>query len=199
MIIWLTAGAFVSGSLMFSYWLGLLMSKNLKTVGDGNPGALNLWKASGYKFGLAGIVLDFLKGYLPVYAALGLVQGLGMIPIALAPIAGHAFSPFLKGKGGKAIAVTFGVWSGLTMFEVSLAYAVIMAVLVVILRFANRGGLSITEADGLQVVTGMLLVGVYLYARSFTLVVWWVWLGTFVLLVYTHRREVWACWNKIKS
>jgi len=199
MIIWLTAGAFVSGSLMFSYWLGLVMRKNLKAVGDGNPGALNLWKASGYKFGLAGIVLDFLKGYLPVYAAVGFVQGYGVIPIALAPIVGHAFSPFLKGRGGKAIAVTFGVWSGLTMFEVSLVYAVIMALLVLILRFVKKGRLSATEADGLQVVSGMLLVGAYLYARSFAPAVWWVWLGTFMLLVYTHRREVWACWQKIKS
>ena len=59
-IVW-TVCAFLSGSFMFSYWLGLIAKKNLKTVGDGNPGALNLWKAAGYKLGIVGIILDFYK------------------------------------------------------------------------------------------------------------------------------------------
>lgn len=56
---------FLCGSLMFSYWLGLVSKKDLSTVGDGNPGAFNLWKAAGYKLGLAGVFLDFMKGYFP--------------------------------------------------------------------------------------------------------------------------------------
>lgn len=190
-IVW-TVCAFLSGSFMFSYWLGLIAKKNLKTVGDGNPGALNLWKAAGYKLGVVGIVLDFLKGYLILLFVLGneKIQGYSMISIALAPIIGHAFSPFLKGKGGKAIAVTFGVWSALSSFEVSLAFAVVLAILLSTIKVINRGKSTSTDADGLQVVVGFLLVGIYLYMRDYSSAILWVWLGNFLLLAYTHRYEL---------
>ncbi len=190
-IVW-TVCAFLSGSFMFSYWLGLIAKKNLKTVGDGNPGALNLWKAAGYKLGVVGIVLDFLKGYLILLFVLGneKIQGYSMISIALAPIIGHAFSPFLKGRGGKAIAVTFGVWSALSSFEVSLAFAVFLAILMSAIKVINRGKSTSTEADGLQVVVGFLLVGIYLYMRDYSSAILWVWLGNFLLLAYTHRYEL---------
>ncbi|QAY65457.1 glycerol-3-phosphate acyltransferase [Paenibacillus protaetiae] len=193
MIVLLTACTFISGSLMFSYWFGLLAKKNIKTVGDGNPGALNLWKASGYKWGIAGLMLDFLKGYLPLAAVMlgsGYAGHYGMIPIAVAPIAGHAFSPFLKGKGGKAIAVTFGVWSAITWFEASLAYAVILAVMVAVTRVANKGKPISSETDGLHIVCGMLLLLVYLAVRPFAAAVLWVWAGSFLILAYKHRREL---------
>ncbi|MFK7696658.1 glycerol-3-phosphate acyltransferase [Paenibacillus sp. HJGM_3] len=202
MIVVLTAVAFLSGSLMFSYWLGLWARHNLRLVGDGNPGALNLWKASGYKLGLAGIVLDFGKGYVPVLLVLALghdyVSGLGIVPVALAPITGHAFSPFLQGKGGKAIAVTFGVWSALTRFEVSLAYAVILAVLLAVSRWIAKGRTT-SEADGLQVVGGLLLVGGYVWLRAFPVEIGWVWLGSFLLLSYTHRAELTRWWRRRRN
>jgi acyl-phosphate glycerol 3-phosphate acyltransferase len=191
MVIAWTALALLSGSLMFSYWLGLLARHNLRTVGDGNPGGVNLWKAAGYRLGLAGIALDFLKGYLPVWALLhaGAAAGTGLVPVAAAPVMGHAFSPFLRFKGGKGIAVTFGVWSALTEFEGSLAYAVILAVLKGLGKLTGHGRLSPSEADGIQVVTGMLLLSFYLAARSFAPEILWCWAVNFVLLAYTHWRE----------
>ncbi|WNR46238.1 glycerol-3-phosphate acyltransferase [Paenibacillus roseipurpureus] len=190
-IVW-TIGAFVSGAIMFSYWLGRLARKNLQTIGDGNPGALNLWKAAGYRLGILGVLLDFLKGYLIVRFALeaGGISGYAVIPIALAPIVGHAFSPFLLGKGGKAIAVTFGVWSGLTQFEVSLALAVILAIMLGIMKIVNQWKPISSETDGQQVVIGMLLLGIYLYVRDASAAEIWVWMGNSLLLIVKHRKEV---------
>lgn len=192
-ILWI-AGLFLSGSLMFSYWLGLARKKNLKNIGDGNPGALNLWKSSGYKFGIMGIVMDFLKGYLPLLWVMESQHSRGyfIIPLALAPIAGHAFSPFLKGKGGKAIAVTFGVWSALTGFKASLVLAVILAVLKVLGSWYKSRGNS-PVSDGVQVVSGMLVLSVYLCFWLWSAPIMWVWLGSFAILVYKHRLEL-AVW-----
>lgn len=199
-IVW-TVCAFVSGALMFSYWLGRLARKNLKTVGDGNPGALNLWKAAGYRLGIVGVLLDFIKGYISIHLAVdaGGMSGYALIPIALAPIFGHAFSPFLRGKGGKAIAVTFGVWSGLTQFEVSLALAVILAIMLGMMKVISKWKPISSEADGQQVVIGMLLLGVYLYVRDAAAMLLWVWLGNSLLLMLTHRRELAAFLHKKKK
>lgn len=192
MIIVLTLVEFLCGSLMFSYWLGRLARKDLKTVGDGNPGAFNLWSAAGYKLGLAGVLLDFMKGYLPLVLFIenGVVQGYEIVLIAAAPIVGHAFSPFMKFKGGKAIAVTFGVWSALTRFEVSLAYAIILAILLTISTIIKKGKPVSTEANAFQAVFGMLLVSVYLYLRNFSIPYFCFWFLNLLILSYTNKNKL---------
>lgn len=192
-IIGWTLLSFVSGSLMFSYWLGLMVKRNLKAYGDGNPGALNLWRTAGYGYGLAGIVLDFAKGYVPLswIVHTNAVSGYWIVLPSAAALLGHVFSPFMRGRGGKAIAVTFGVWSALTGFSASLAYAIILALLLVITRWRRKGKPLTAEADALQVVLGMLLLGVYLYVSGFYDVEMLLyWLVNFVLLGYTHRNEL---------
>ncbi|RUS45750.1 glycerol-3-phosphate acyltransferase [Cohnella sp. AR92] len=192
MIILWTLIAFLSGSLMFSYWLGLHAHHNLKQIGDGNPGGANLWNAAGYSYGLAGIALDFLKGYLAVLILQHTTHpsGIKLFLIALAPIVGHCFSPFLGGKGGKGIAVTFGVWSALTDFSASLAYAIILAILWVLFRFVHRGRSMSSEVNALQVVLGMLLLLVFLIKHSGEATLLWIWAGNFALLLYAHKREL---------
>lgn len=101
---------FLCGSLMFSYWLGLVSKKDLSTVGDGNPGAFNLWKAAGYKLGLAGVFLDFMKGYFPLVLLINgnLVSGLPVAAVGIAPILGHAFLPLLSSGEGKLLPCHLG-------------------------------------------------------------------------------------------
>lgn len=136
---------------MFSYWIGCLLKMNIRETGDGNPGAANLWKEAGFPFGLLGIALDSLKGYVPIYFILQTVNetGFELIPIALAPILGHAFSPFLKFSGGKSLAVTFGVWSALTQFRVSFIYALILAIFFILTKIIKKGGKTSSNEDGI--------------------------------------------------
>ncbi|WAA13415.1 glycerol-3-phosphate acyltransferase [Fervidibacillus halotolerans] len=189
MIFLLTLISFFSGSLMFSYWLGLLKKKNIKSVGDGNPGAANLWKAAGYKFGIFGVLLDFLKGYIPIKLILKneLVSDVQWLPIALAPLLGHAFSPFLKFHGGKALAVSFGMWSALTSFHVSFAYAVILAIMFSTLHVIKKGKPISSEEDGFQATLGMFLLSFYLHYRDFPMYILAIWLGNFLLFLYKNR------------
>ncbi|GLX67205.1 glycerol-3-phosphate acyltransferase [Paenibacillus glycanilyticus] len=194
MIFLWTIVAFLAGSCMFSYWIGRMKRHNLKMYGDGNPGAINLWKAAGFTYGVCGIVLDFAKGYLPMLLMhhSGAVTGFGILIPAAAAIMGHMFSPFTGWKGGKAIAVTFGVWSGLTGFAASLAYAIILAVLLSATRLMNKGKPTTSETDAFHVVLGMLLLAIYLVLDSYS---WpYVLFGiiNFLLLAYSHRKELTA-------
>ncbi|MGO4108672.1 glycerol-3-phosphate acyltransferase [Paenibacillus sp. YAF4_2] len=192
MIILWTAAAFLAGSLMFSYWIGLAKNHNLQEYGDGNPGAINLWKATGFTYGMAGIVLDFLKGYLPMLWLhhSGDVTGFALVFPAAAAILGHIFSPFTGWKGGKAIAVTFGVWSGLTGFAVSLAYAIILAVLLSVTRLINKGRSTSSETDAFHVVLGMLLLSIYLVLDNYSWPIVLLGVINFILLSYSHRKEL---------
>ena len=118
-LLWTVVG-FLLGAMPFSYWLGrLILHTDIRNYGDGNPGAVNAWRAGGWRVGLPAMLLDYLKAAIPTGMAhlVFLVSGWGLLPVALAPVLGHAFSPFLGFRGGKALATTFGVWTGLTLWE----------------------------------------------------------------------------------
>jgi glycerol-3-phosphate acyltransferase PlsY len=178
----LAAAGFLSGSLPFSVWLARLRGRDVRAVGDGNPGAVNAFKAAGPLPGAAALLLDFLKGALPVAAGFWLVglRGWLVIPIALAPVLGHAFSPFLGWRGGKAVAVTLGVWSGVTLW----AGPCLLGLVFIIGKFVLR------LRDAWTVLLGMaaLLTATILWWREPQLAV----LATAnaALLAWTHRKEL---------
>lgn len=198
MIVLYSLMGFLCGSLMFSYWLGLMARVDIRNVGDGNPGAFNLWRAAGYRLGLLGLALEFLKGYLPL---LILIEGdhirdWGVVPVAVALILGHAFSPFVGFRGGKSIAVSFGVWSAATQFEGSVAYAAILAVLLLAARLALRGKPTSSDADGCMAVAGMLMLGGYLSFRAFPGYVILLWLCNLLVMIHTNR---WKLYRSVKA
>jgi len=115
--------AYLAGALPWSVWLGRLFSGvDVRSVADGNPGAANAYRVGGWRLGAAVLLLDFFKAFIPVAIARWLfdLPGSQLFWIALLPSVGHAFSIFLRLRGGRAIATFFGVWSGLTLYEVPL-------------------------------------------------------------------------------
>ena len=108
----LATTAYLLGSCSFSLWVGRwLLNKHVREYGDGNPGAINVFRAGDVKAGVIAVVLDIGKGFPFVFIAhfrFGLPELL-VAAIGLSAILGHACSPFLRFKGGKAVAVTGGV------------------------------------------------------------------------------------------
>jgi acyl-phosphate glycerol 3-phosphate acyltransferase len=119
--------SYLCGALPWSVWLGRLFFRvDPRQQSDGNPGAANAFRAAGWRLGVVVLVLDFLKAFLPVLVA---YRGIGfrdveIFLIALMPTLGHAFSVFLGGRGGRAIVVMFGVWTGLTLYAVPLTMGI---------------------------------------------------------------------------
>ncbi|MCC6803911.1 MAG: glycerol-3-phosphate acyltransferase [Anaerolineae bacterium] len=121
MFIVLLLAAYLCGSIPWSVWLGkAFYGTDPRQQADGNPGAANAFRAGGAKLGIAVLVLDFLKAFLPVlvaYRGMGLANWESFL-VALMPTLGHAFSIFLGFRGGRAIVVMFGVWTALTLYLV---------------------------------------------------------------------------------
>jgi glycerol-3-phosphate acyltransferase PlsY len=122
-LIFYTIFAFFLGSLPLSVWIGRITTgEDIRKYGDHNPGATNVLRAGSRVGFLLAMALDISKGALVVglaYQVWG-IQDWRIVPVSLAPVAGHAYSPFLYGKGGKALATAFGVWIGLTIWSLSL-------------------------------------------------------------------------------
>ena len=174
--------AFVAGSIPFSVLLGRWLARaDIRRFGDANPGAANAWKAGGAKIGVLALLLDFLKGAIPVglaHFATGL-RGWALVPIALAPILGHAFSPFLGFRGGKAVAVTVGAWSGVTFAEGSIVLGLFFTLLI-----------AVQTANAWSVILGMLGLGAHLALRGFDAPVLAIWTANLAILLWKHRRDL---------
>ncbi len=113
---WIAAG-FLLGSLPFSLWIGkLLLHKDIRRFGDGAPGATNVARAGSRTLFVIAALLDAFKGTAPVWLSqmLSGIAGWELAAVAMAPVVGHAFSPFLRFRGGMGMATTYGVWLGLT-------------------------------------------------------------------------------------
>lgn len=177
-----TAVGFLLGSIPFSYLLGRLAAHtDIRLYGDGNPGALNAWRAGGWRAGVPALALDFLKAALPVGAArvfLG-VSDWRLVPVAIAPVAGHAFSPFLRLQGGKAVAATFGAWTALTLAEGPMALGGLFGVFYLV-----------QTSDAWSVVLGMLSFLGFLLLRGANPEILAIWGGHFLVLGWKHRREL---------
>ena len=108
---------FLLGSILFAYEIPKLM-KNIdirELSEDRNPGTFNAFVYGGTACGILVLLCELLKGFLPVYLCSQRAGRESMLfaGVLLAPVLGHAFSIFHKGKGGKGIAVSFGVLLGL--------------------------------------------------------------------------------------
>jgi acyl phosphate:glycerol-3-phosphate acyltransferase len=174
--------AFLCGALPFSVWLGkLFVGLDVRTLGDGNPGAANAFRTGNRLVGLFALILDVSKAAVPVglaYFNLG-VRGLPMFFIAIAPLLGHVFSPFLGFRGGKGLSTALGIWIGLTIWKASLA-AVLAAVV----------GIALFTPPGWAV---MFALGGILLALLFWLpdpLLLSVLLGQILILVWTHRSDL---------
>ena len=122
----LVMSAFWLGACPFSVWLGRrLLGKNITDFGDGNPGATNVFRAGDIKTGLLALFLDVAKGVPFVLIAHSVLElpELVIMAVGFSAILGHAFSPMLRFKGGKATAVTFGVLLALPQPEILFAFA----------------------------------------------------------------------------
>ncbi len=133
---------FLLGSVLFSYHLPLWL-KGVDTArqsADRNPGTANAMKLAGVPTGLLCLLLDMLKGFLPVFLASRVTPGFFfgplMIPVLAAPALGHALAPWYPFHGGKAIATAFGTLAGLlpgslAVFALALWYLFFSLVVVI--------------------------------------------------------------------
>jgi glycerol-3-phosphate acyltransferase PlsY len=151
----LAIAAFLLGAVPFSVIIGrLFLHKEITRYGDGNPGAANVFRAGGSKFGMLAVLFDVIKGIPFVWLSHSFLFSLPILStvfIAIVAVLGHAFSPFLHWRGGKAIAVTFGVMLGLPQYNVLLTFIIFILI-----------GFILIDVDAWKIIFGAAASFVYL-------------------------------------
>lgn len=135
--------AFFLGSVPF----GLYVAKTFTNIdprddGSRNTGATNVARLCGLKYGIAVLVLDILKGAVPVWIASMWHEGwLLTSTVMLAAVLGHVYSPFLNWKGGKAVATTLGAFMAAS-FLTTLFSAIACLAVIFLSGYVSMGSLT---------------------------------------------------------
>jgi acyl phosphate:glycerol-3-phosphate acyltransferase len=140
-----TAAAYLIGSIPTGVLLARARGIDIRAVGSGNIGATNVARNLGKRLGVIVLLLDAIKGAIPVAVALlaGLDARLGpwlVTAVGIAAIVGHCFPVWLRLRGGKGVATSLGVFLVVDPLVAGIGVA-IFAVLYALFRIASIGSM----------------------------------------------------------
>ena len=159
---WLLLAAVVSyflGCINFAVIISKMRHKDVRKIGSGNPGSMNMSREFGLKVGFLNFLFDCLKGGIAViavhyifdgYKFAGteiLVSDMARYIAGLFAVIGHIFPVFLKFKGGKGIATTYGVfWFGIGcenpwFFAIMLVAFILVLIFILVTEMGSMGSL----------------------------------------------------------
>jgi glycerol-3-phosphate acyltransferase PlsY len=138
----LSLGAFFLGSIPFGFVAGKLRGKDLREEGSKNIGATNTLRVLGPVAGVTVLLLDMVKGLIPVLIANQMVHlsSWWVVGIGLLAVLGHIYSPFVRFRGGKGVATSLGVLFGLSPM-IAGATVLLFAVVVFLTRYVSLGSI----------------------------------------------------------
>ena len=180
----LVLGAYLLGAIPF----GLLVvrgvtGRDIRQEGSGNIGAVNVHRIAGPAVAVLVLSLDLVKGLVPVLLTRVLAAGQpGVDALAVmtgvAAVAGHNWSVFLRGQGGKGIATSYGVLLALSPVAAAVA-ALVWVVVVLLTRYASLASLL-----------GVLSVPVVMLARHERASNLFFGIVALIFGVYRHRSNI---------
>lgn len=204
--------SYLFGSINWAIIISKSKNKDIRKVGSGNPGTLNMSRNFGLKFGLLTFALDILKGAIPVlitffifrnakYQLLNFkVYDFAIYCSGLSAVLGHIFPLFLKFNGGKGIATTIGVFivctsiHGVGWLMVSIMALVFAGVFIYLTEFGAMGSFiaitppAISESIRLFLIYGIGLntgLDVVLYISTNMLI-----LSICFFTWFAHRKNI---------
>lgn len=125
-------GAYFVGSIPIGVLLSRRRGVDIRAVGSGNIGATNVSRSLGRKLGAVVLVLDALKGAVPMLVVRLLELDQRVDPFVItatgfAAIAGHCFPIWLRFNGGKGVATALGVYLVLDPVVTGISAAIFVA------------------------------------------------------------------------
>ena len=175
--------SYLSGSIPFGLLLTKIFGKiDIRKIGSGNIGTTNVLRTGNKFLAASTLILDILKGFIPVTFTIQYYPELSQLSCLLAFL-GHVFPFWLKFKGGKGIATYLGI-----IFALSLKLGLFFCVSWILIAF-------ITKYSSLSSIVSTLIIFLISFLEknfelnSFLFI-------TFVITLYTHRQNIVRLKNK---
>lgn len=173
----------LAGAVPFGYLAGRSMQGiDLRNVGSGGTGATNVLRTLGTRASAVVLVLDFLKGLLPVLAARWLEVGEWWVAlVAVATVVGHCWSPFIGFKGGKGVATGGG--AAIALFPPVLLVVPVILLVIWKTRFVSLGSL-LGACLAVALATAFALAGALSWAYAAAVA------AVAAIIIFRHRANI---------
>lgn len=156
-------GAYLLGSLSFAVIVSRVMGlSDPRTYGSKNPGATNVLRSGSKAAAVVTLLLDAVKGWIPVALVLCYGQPYGMQEatvalVGLAAFVGHLWPVFFRFLGGKGVATALGVLLGFSA-GLGLIVALVWLFMAVVFRYSSLAALvAAAAAPGIYLLASGLL------------------------------------------
>jgi|TARA_B110000438_G_scaffold252695_1_gene257879 glycerol-3-phosphate acyltransferase PlsY len=191
--------SYLSGSIPFGLILTKIFSKkDIRTIGSGNIGATNVLRTGNKYLASFTLILDILKGYIP--AAITIIHFPSLIELScLAVFLGHLFPFWLKFNGGKGVATYLGVITALS-FQLSFLFVFTWLVVSLIFKYSSVssmfGSLTVFVVNFLRDTVTSVDPTIISVSKTFDSKILFIF---FILIVFTHRKNILNLKNKTES
>ena len=187
--------SYLCGSVPFGLILAKLFSKvDIRKIGSGNIGATNVLRTGNKYLALATLVLDILKGYLPVLITSQNYPELIQLSCLFAFL-GHLFPIWLKFKGGKGVATYLGILFAISL-PLSLLFIFTWLVVSLIFKYSSLssmfGALTVFVVSFIK-DTVLKSVNTNINFVDDVKLILFIF---FILIIFTHRKNISNLKNK---
>lgn len=194
MILGLILSYFI-GSIPTAYLFGRLFKGiDIRRHGSGNVGATNAFRVLGPKIGIAVLLIDAIKGVIPVVFLADFLPIAGQsfisdittlrVLLGVTAVLGHSFTVFLKFKGGKGMATTLGVLIGLSIEIPTVKIILILEVAIWLALFLLSRIVSL--ASVVSAITFPIFFVVFKQATSLVIMS----LSLAIFIIYRHKSNI---------
>ena len=207
---WIVVAAIVGyllGCINFAVIISKLHHKDVRKIGSGNPGTMNMSREFGLKVGLVNFLFDCFKGGIPVIAVHYIFEGyvfagtqvlvsdLIRYVAGAAAVIGHIYPVFMKFRGGKGIATTFGVfWFGIGCenpwyFLIMLFGLILVLLFILVTEMGSMG--SLLGVSGFSIWQGTIFYDRYVGRMGgYVVVLFMLLLLLNFLTWFSHRKNL---------
>ncbi|MHC5059793.1 MAG: glycerol-3-phosphate 1-O-acyltransferase PlsY [Planctomycetota bacterium] len=195
-LVFLTAFAYLLGSVPFGLLIANAYGKDLRSIGSGNIGATNVARALGKRWAYVCFALDCLKGLVPMLVAKLLIGELTVAALSLwlavgcAAVMGHVFPVYLKFKGGKGVATSLGMMLGLYPYYTipGIVALVVWAGVVLIFRYVSLASMVASVVFPISLIVSIAVFDDWRFAQLWPLIVMALVMGG--LIVVRHAENI---------
>jgi glycerol-3-phosphate acyltransferase PlsY len=194
----LIIGAYLLGSIPFGLLIAKAHGRDLRSIGSGNIGATNLSRALGRKWAVFCFCLDVAKSLVPMLVAMTFIETTEptstslflWLAVGCAAVLGHIFPVYIKFRGGKGVAASFGVAMGLWPYYTICAFVaiIIWTIVVLIKRYISLASLVASVAFPITLILAIAITPGWNFANLWPLLT--VAVAIPLMVIVRHRENI---------
>ena len=187
--------SYASGSIPFGLILTkLFYGKDIRKLGSGNIGATNVLRTGNKTLAIITLILDALKGYIPVMLTLNYFPEFIQLS-ALMSFLGHLFPLWLKFKGGKGVATYLGILIAIST-QLSILFIFSWIIVSLIFRYSSVSSMfssfTVLIVSVIRDSVNNAINPVFDTVNNINVLLF----VLFILIIFTHRKNIFNLKNK---